>query len=116
MSYTFPSDDRLFCLGRTTEAISLFTYRIGTSHSTFQVSSFEPKLSYPTNKSDPTMVALCGNSMNCMYDYVNAGPEIAQTTVNAIKESEQIFKDIESKYRTVMFIYQYLRHSSPIAL
>ncbi|XP_069105864.1 protein mesh-like [Argopecten irradians] len=54
---------------RVKEEESLFTYAVGTSHSSIQDSTFVPTFEVPPSAVDGSMRAICGNDTFCYYDY-----------------------------------------------
>ncbi|XP_069105595.1 sushi domain-containing protein 2-like [Argopecten irradians] len=54
---------------RVTAEESLFTYAVGTSHSSIQDTAYVPTFEVPQSAIDDTMRAICGNDTFCAYDY-----------------------------------------------
>ncbi|XP_021965748.1 protein mesh [Folsomia candida] len=59
---------------KTTEADSLFSYRPGKSHASYQNEGFLPSFGTPGWSTLPENVReTCGNDQACVFDYVNTG-------------------------------------------
>jgi len=72
---------------RTVAAESIFTYAPGTSHAGYQDEGFTPNFSAPSLDSIPSeIVAMCGGSLACLYDFVNTG---SGSFANATRGFEQ---------------------------
>lgn len=66
---------------RITENSSLFTYEPGKSYDDYQLRSFRPAFSVPTNL-PPEVVELCGTDQKCAFDYaVTDSADLAAETL-----------------------------------
>ncbi|XP_023931054.1 protein mesh [Lingula anatina] len=82
---------------RTSSATTLFTYEIGTNHSTYQNTSFVPLFEVPLSSANTTeLYLICGDNDQCIFDYVSTGnTDIAQATKNSVEDYATAVTDTE---------------------
>ncbi|XP_013419198.1 sushi domain-containing protein 2 [Lingula anatina] len=82
---------------RTTSATSLFTYDVGTSHSTYQNTGFVPLFEVSLASANTTeLFLICGDNDQCIFDYVSTGnTDIAQATKSSVEDYDTAVTDTE---------------------
>lgn len=77
---------------RTTAAQSIFTYDFGKTHASYQDLGFTPNFDEPSPEDFPEAGEVCGNSKQCLYDYVSTGSlDFAKNT----KQSQDDFEAVQ---------------------